>query len=839
MAMASLQLNDATVYKHGPAAFKIHGQLYKRLGPMHASNFYDSGHPKCLQIYFFDPDEQAAYRVNRPYPIPRSSAEYTMDKEIFAKLQTILTSCGNPLLNKYLTINEEIKQRNISPEEVRIVLDTTPTNNRHEGRFNAPTCSEISMLLPDENDIGLSKEAIVTPMRQSDPDDNPIRRIPDHNPAHDSFLYPLLKPTGDDGWHRELQSLNVPSEPHVHKLVSAREYTRYQIMKRELDNIDPNDSSQTVQSENMLHLSNKLFQQWLCDMWAKVESNDLGYIETHQTKLFADSYAKVQKRQAEGTTGGAKPIILPSSYTQSDRYMHKKLEDAMSVARVLGKPHLFITFTMNVFCTEVMEQLLPGQTPYDRPDIIARVYWQKYKAFIHEIEKDNIFGKTIARVSTVEFQKRGKYCICIFDVNEYSCSYISLLSFRLHQQYDTGAPHTHTLIWIKDFECTAANIDDIISAEIPPQGEVGTAQRDLHDLVTQKMIHGPCSPGWACWKDGCCDKNFPFDFNTTTDIGEGYYPQYRRRSPEDRGNTGTTKSGIPVDNRSVVPYNAYLLLKYRCHINVQYVVSVASIKYLFKYNFKGEDLLTIGSLDTNNEVDVYLTKRYISSISAAWNLFEFNMQEVKPPVTQLALHLEKNQYTIYQNSDDNITEALERNKCTQLTNYFLANSLAKYHDPYKRALDLCYEDMPVYYRYNKDVKPPMWTEWQVPGDPDILHGIGRMPLLTPSSGDVYFLRCLLKHRRGAISFEDLRTVNGTLHPTYQSACVALHYIEDDFLWIETMKEACETKMPRALRDLFGSIVFHCHPSDKPTLFQQFQDSMLDDFRHTHMKQCKL
>jgi hypothetical protein len=98
MAMASLQLNDATVYKNGPAAFKIHGQLYKRLGPMHASNFYDSGHPKCLQIYFFDPDEQAAYRVNRPYPIPRSSAEYTMDKAIFAKLQTILTSCGNPQL---------------------------------------------------------------------------------------------------------------------------------------------------------------------------------------------------------------------------------------------------------------------------------------------------------------------------------------------------------------------------------------------------------------------------------------------------------------------------------------------------------------------------------------------------------------------------------------------------------------------------------------------------------------------------------------------------------------------------------------------------------------------
>jgi len=54
------------------------------------------------------------------------------------------------------------------------------------------------MLLPDQNELGLSKDAIVTPMRQSDPEQNPIRRIPDHNPAHDAFLYPLLKPTGDD-----------------------------------------------------------------------------------------------------------------------------------------------------------------------------------------------------------------------------------------------------------------------------------------------------------------------------------------------------------------------------------------------------------------------------------------------------------------------------------------------------------------------------------------------------------------------------------------------------------------------------------------------------------------
>ena len=47
-----------------------------------------------------------------------------------------------------------------------------------------------------------------------------------------------------------------------------------------------------------------------------------------------------------------------------------------------------------------------------------------------------------------------------------------------------------------------------------------------------------------------------------------------------------TKGGpiISVDNTMVVPYNKFLLMKYKCHINVEYCASIHSIKYMFDSN---------------------------------------------------------------------------------------------------------------------------------------------------------------------------------------------------------------------------------------------------------------
>jgi len=154
-------------------------------------------------------------------------------------------------------------------------------------------------------------------------------------------------------------------------------------------------------------------------------------------------------------------IILPATVTGSDRWYVKQYRNAMALVRVLGKPTLFLTCTLDTGCTEVKSYLQPGQVCYDRPDLLNRVFHAKYTDIVHEVTKGNLYGKCIGFVSSIEFQKRG-------------------------------APHVHMIIWLENFQVTPHNINNIISAEIPMMGVEGTQQRQLHDLVIDKMIHGPC-----------------------------------------------------------------------------------------------------------------------------------------------------------------------------------------------------------------------------------------------------------------------------------------------------------------------------------------------------------
>jgi len=107
------------------------------------------------------------------------------------------------------------------------------------------------------------------------------------------------------------------------------------------------------------------------------------------------------------------------------------------------------------------------------------------------------------------------------------------------------------------------------------------------------------------------------------------------------------KGGFAFDNRWVVPYNPYLSLLFNCHINVEVCTSVATIKYLYKYVYKGHDhaQVDVGPVDVatpdgaapaqplmRDEIKIYQDGRYVSASKANHRLYDFDLHKEHPNV---------------------------------------------------------------------------------------------------------------------------------------------------------------------------------------------------------------
>ncbi|CAN1725749.1 ATP-dependent DNA helicase pif1 [Linum perenne] len=131
---------------------------------------------------------------------------------------------------------------------------------------------------------------------------------------------------------------------------------------------------------------------------------------------------------------------------------------------------------------------------------------------------------------------------------------------------------------------SASDIDSVIQAEIPDR----YSDPKCYEAVIKFMIHGPCgslNPTSSCTVEGKCTKHFPKKYCSQTTFDEDGFPRYRRRE----NGSFVTANNITVDNRFVVPYNRYLLLRFQAHINLEFCNKSRSIKYLFKYINKPPD----------------------------------------------------------------------------------------------------------------------------------------------------------------------------------------------------------------------------------------------------------
>ena len=557
---------------------------------------------------------------------------------------------------------------------------------------------------------------------------------------------------------------------------------------------------------NPIHLANRLGQQWIVDQYYKKLSADLRFIEMNQKTLHAELYSgcsdAVNAGDVLNKTG--RPVIVPASVTGSDRYYKTKFMDAMAICARMGRPHIFVTMTANPKWPEIQARLKKGQSHNDRPDIVSSVFDAKHKELMKDF-KDGRFGDHAAHVYSIEFQK-------------------------------SGLPHAHILIWFQDKDAwlKPETIDKVISAEIPDESS------PIYNRVISSMLHGPCgSPEdgerSCCAGDGTCRFNYPFPYQSKTSIQEDGYALLRRRSPDDGGRTCTkvktvhgTRKDIIYTNRDVVPYSPWLLQKYDCHINVEYVHSVSTIKYVFSYIKKGCDMATVSIQQTDssdaenpqpiNEVEDFFSKRCISSIEASWRIQENDITGRFPAVLPLPVHLPKQQ-TVYfdpTSTEDDIKEKLDKNGRTMLTEYF---RMCEYD--VDGARNLYYREMPEYFTWQKTQR--MW-QLRKRINKDQPSMIGRMHLASMSDHERFALRVLLNHTKGARSFDHLKTLDdddGTICGTFMQACIAKNLLSDDHYFIDCMREqALYSTNVHQLRELFVDILTACEVVNPLELYER-------------------
>lgn len=742
--------------------FKIQGQIYHKVGSLLP---LPNDTPKFLQVYFMGDERKEIDQ--------RCSNITGLRREIVDELQHILHE-RNQLISIFKTALERMVADNY---KVVIRADKRPIGE-HERRYNAPQVNEVAVVIVDSK---YSHRDIIIQRRSES-----LQRIAETHRSYDALQYPLIFWQGEDGYHFNIQQINPNTGAEINKKVTSKDFYAYRIM---------------IKDSEYNHILNcrQLFQQFIVDMYAKIEAERLLYIRLNQKKLRTDEYIHLKDAMMQdgNIEDIGKMLILPSTFIGSARHMHEYAQDAMTYVRKHGRPDLFITFTCNSSWAEITNELCYCQSANDRHDVIARVFRQKQIKFIDAIVKHQIFGPVICWMYSIEWQKRG-------------------------------LPHSHSLIWLKE-KIHSDQIDNIIRAEFPNPDE----DPNLYGIVVKNMIHGPCgllNKESPCMKDNKCTKLFPKPFLSETQTGEDGYPKYRRRSPENGGFVTKLKMKnnieVEIDNKWVVPYNPLLSKMFQAHINVEYCNSVKSIKYVCKYINKGCDMAAFALAKENehDEIKQYQMGRYINSNEAIWRILSFPIHDRNPAVIHLTVHLENGQRVYF--TKETVQKVAAQPTNTTLTAFF---ELCQ-NDPFAKTL--LYSEVPSYYTWDVSNKKFNRRKRGIPVDgyngvfkDDV---IGRVYTVHPKNAECFFLRLLLHEIRGPTSFVALKTVDGYICETYREACQRLGLLENDNHWEYALREAAQTATANQIRELFAIILTSCNPSNPNELWLKYRESMSDD-----------
>lgn len=167
-----------------------------------------------------------------------------------------------------------------------------------------------------------------------------------------------------------------------HLCISVRDYYCYRLQTR------------PAIFNPILH-GGRLFQQWAVDMYIKIEGCRLKWIRDHQSEIRADLYQGIVDSIMAGETQAnvvGTRTVLPQTFKGGYRDMKQRHMDAMALVQKYDKPDIFLTMTCNPNWPEIQDELFPGQTAQDRPDLVARVFRAKLETMKDTLTKKPTFS---------------------------------------------------------------------------------------------------------------------------------------------------------------------------------------------------------------------------------------------------------------------------------------------------------------------------------------------------------------------------------------------------------------------------------------------------------------
>jgi Helitron helicase-like domain at N-terminus len=236
--------------------------------------------------------------------------------------------------------------------------------------------NEVAAVFTETADGSIPPAYIVLTSRRN----KKIKVIKNIDPAVSPLLYPLLFPNGDTGYAHTLKKKDERGSR-----LTMREYVSNQLQFSSTERFIP------------LHYAGALAQQYILDMWTRMEYERLDYLRKNQPKLKVAKYKTIMDHlRGDGPEqireGVGKHIILPSTFPGSPRNMLEHYQDAMAMVAQLGAPDLFITMTINPNDADIRrtleKQIGKGVQSNNVPHLVTRIAYLKFKKMMDEVRKD-------------------------------------------------------------------------------------------------------------------------------------------------------------------------------------------------------------------------------------------------------------------------------------------------------------------------------------------------------------------------------------------------------------------------------------------------------------------